>query len=607
MTFANAEATADRVNTWVAEKTKDRITDLVSPEALHPDMRLILANGVYFKARWADQFMEEVTRPKPFHLLPGAGTGSVEVPMMAKQGTFLYWKSESSDVAALRIGYEEGLSMLVVLPATGRFAELEAGLSADLLARIQAGSEWTLVDLELCCSWAASWTQGHRLSIRRQRPPRAVEQHHDKEEEIPSDDAVDRQSDGSGRDAGLHGGVELRSELLHPRGGAGPLDQPVQPLLRNSLSAHGRSHDSADDGPRRISVTAALDHRAHGRSKVTLIGEPGVEGHRNGVADEACDSFGEPQRYREIGGAQALLCRSDGGLDGTCQLAVSAMRVRERAIHMRLKTIRMRAEPIQESGSRHDFTLAGHLSRHVSRQRDGQRTGLGPGIRVGDPRGGANQTSQLGTIVDGGADDRCSHRRTVPGGMDPALLGTHPEPELEDGAQRGEPDSRWQPQHPETKSQGQLSSERIGVPTGADEGLSHHAGVLRVVRDHATPEKKTMPIGRTQEPLGPAARQTLVRQPDRVPDGRAEYGAEDVSFHHQEPCTSGISAGGIGRVSQPVRIGSVRILSPVSAKIAFVTAGTIGGVPGSPTPPGASPFGTSRTSTSGASSIRSIR
>ena len=141
VTFANPQETADRVNTWVAEKTEGRITDLVSPESLRPDMRLILANAVYFKARWADQFEEGVTRPKPFHLLPGAGTGSVEVPMMAKHGTFLYWKSESAEVEALRISYEEGLSMLVVLPATGRFAEVEAGLSADFLARIQAGSE----------------------------------------------------------------------------------------------------------------------------------------------------------------------------------------------------------------------------------------------------------------------------------------------------------------------------------------------------------------------------------------------------------------------------------------------------------------------------------
>ena len=147
--FANAEATADRVNAWVADKTEDRITDLVSPDSMSPDMRLILANAVYFKARWADQFAETATRPKPFHLLPGAGAESVDVPMMARRGTRLYWKSDSADVEALRIDYEEGLSMLVVLPATGRFAEVEAGLSSDLLARIQAGSERTLVDLEL--------------------------------------------------------------------------------------------------------------------------------------------------------------------------------------------------------------------------------------------------------------------------------------------------------------------------------------------------------------------------------------------------------------------------------------------------------------------------
>ncbi len=36
-------------------------------------------------------------------------------------GTFLYSKSESSDLEALRIDYKESLSMLVVLPATGRW------------------------------------------------------------------------------------------------------------------------------------------------------------------------------------------------------------------------------------------------------------------------------------------------------------------------------------------------------------------------------------------------------------------------------------------------------------------------------------------------------
>ena len=148
VTFANPQETADRVNTWVAEKTEDRITDLVSPESLRPDMRLILANAVYFKARWADQFEEGVTRPKPFHLLPGAGTGSVEVPMMAKHGDLpLLEVRVRRGGGAAHQTTRKGLSMLVVLPATGRCAEVEAGLSADMSSpafkRGPSGRSWT--------------------------------------------------------------------------------------------------------------------------------------------------------------------------------------------------------------------------------------------------------------------------------------------------------------------------------------------------------------------------------------------------------------------------------------------------------------------------------
>ncbi len=50
-------------------------------------------------------------------------------------------------------------------------------------------------------------------------------------------------------------------------------------------------------------------------------------------------------------------------------------------------------------------------------------------------------------------------------------------------------------------------------------------------------------------------------------------------------------------------IGSVRILFPVNANSAFVTAGAIGGVPGSPVPVGAAPLGTMCTSTTGIDAI----
>ena len=45
---------------------------------------------------------------------------------------------------------------------------------------------------------------------------------------------------------------------------------------------------------------------------------------------------------------------------------------------------------------------------------------------------------------------------------------------------------------------------------------------------------------------------------------------------------------------------------PVRAKMAFVTAGAIGGTPGSPTPDGGSSLGIMKTSTSGISFIVNI-
>jgi hypothetical protein len=56
-----------------------------------------------------------------------------------------------------------------------------------------------------------------------------------------------------------------------------------------------------------------------------------------------------------------------------------------------------------------------------------------------------------------------------------------------------------------------------------------------------------------------------------------------------------------------ILIGSERTGEPVAARIAFATAGAMGGVPGSPTPVGASVLGTMYVSMTGISLIRSIR
>ncbi len=156
VSFAEAVAAAARINGWIAAKTGGRIPSLVSPESLAPDSRLVLTNAIHFKAAWADPFKENRTRPAPFHGLtePAAGGsagggGVIEVQMMRNLDTYTHWSDEGDGLAALRLPYEAGLHMLILLPAEGRFHEAEARLDLELLDRITEEAAPRLVDLRV--------------------------------------------------------------------------------------------------------------------------------------------------------------------------------------------------------------------------------------------------------------------------------------------------------------------------------------------------------------------------------------------------------------------------------------------------------------------------
>jgi len=46
------------INRWVASQSKDRIRDLIAPDVLSAETRLVLTNAVYFKASWMRAFDE---------------------------------------------------------------------------------------------------------------------------------------------------------------------------------------------------------------------------------------------------------------------------------------------------------------------------------------------------------------------------------------------------------------------------------------------------------------------------------------------------------------------------------------------------------------------
>jgi serpin B len=132
MDFAHDAASATkRINGWVEEQTRNRIRDLVPPDALGELTRLVIVNAIYLKAPWEEKFLAESTRPGPFHLAAGP---VVDVPMMTAQRTFGYSKKQGFTMVAIPYQFGE-LQFLVLLPdKPDGLAALEQKLGASLLA-----------------------------------------------------------------------------------------------------------------------------------------------------------------------------------------------------------------------------------------------------------------------------------------------------------------------------------------------------------------------------------------------------------------------------------------------------------------------------------------
>ncbi|MBK9992327.1 MAG: serpin family protein [Verrucomicrobia bacterium] len=126
----NAEKIRSEINAWVAQRTRDRICDLIAPGGLDEKTRLALVNAVYFKAPWAKEFSKYGTKPKTFFV---GGTQKIEVPTMQAQRVFGYRHQEGFTAVTIRyVGGE--LQFLVLLPDKQYgLADLEKRLTAQLL------------------------------------------------------------------------------------------------------------------------------------------------------------------------------------------------------------------------------------------------------------------------------------------------------------------------------------------------------------------------------------------------------------------------------------------------------------------------------------------
>jgi serpin B len=143
--FARAPLEVTReINKLIAEQTAGKISDLIAPGVITPLTRLILANAIYLKARWAHPFTAGATSDGPFRL---DGGSVVTARMMRVTAQFGYLRGSAHQAVLLPYAGSR-LAMAVLLP-DGPLGPLENGLAESRVRGLTGGARPTSVALTM--------------------------------------------------------------------------------------------------------------------------------------------------------------------------------------------------------------------------------------------------------------------------------------------------------------------------------------------------------------------------------------------------------------------------------------------------------------------------
>jgi len=124
----NDPASAATINSWVTDKTKGKISNIV--DQIDAQSVLFLINAIYFKGKWSVEFDKAKTKDDTF--TTGAGQQKRH-PIMQQSGKYNYYEDKTFQAVSLPYG-DGGVSMYVFLP--------KAGVSLDELQKSLTASNW---------------------------------------------------------------------------------------------------------------------------------------------------------------------------------------------------------------------------------------------------------------------------------------------------------------------------------------------------------------------------------------------------------------------------------------------------------------------------------
>jgi len=123
------------MNNWVAQKTNNKITQIV--DEITSDHVMFLINAVYFKGMWTNEFNPENTHKRPFFMADGS---KKDIMTMEMTHRFPYSERRGYKVAELPYG-DGNFSMVILLP--------DQEMAIDVLIQILTSEEWNEINTDL--------------------------------------------------------------------------------------------------------------------------------------------------------------------------------------------------------------------------------------------------------------------------------------------------------------------------------------------------------------------------------------------------------------------------------------------------------------------------
>lgn len=150
LNFSNSNESAKNINDWVALQTNNKIKDIISPDSLSNETKLVLLNCIYFKSGWSNKFWKGGAKQTDFHM-DDAQTVKVEMMNMVKhfeiKRNIVGLKARTCKLPYLN----NTLSYLIILPdIDSSIDKLKESLKiVSLNSILNSESEYKKVDLSL--------------------------------------------------------------------------------------------------------------------------------------------------------------------------------------------------------------------------------------------------------------------------------------------------------------------------------------------------------------------------------------------------------------------------------------------------------------------------